>query len=72
VKILGIILLVAGVMAFSYGGFSYMRTAKVVDAGPVQLSSHWRENVPLPPVVGITMGIAGAVLILSANRRRTA
>ena len=71
-KIMGILFLVAGVLAFSYGGFSYMRTSKVIDAGPVQISSHWRENVPLPPIIGITLGVAGTVMILTSQRRRLA
>ena len=68
-KLFGILLVIAGVLAFTYGGFSYMKTSKVIDAGPVQISSHWRENVPLPPLVGITAMVAGAVMILSSRRR---
>ena len=71
-KIIGILFVVVGVLAFSYGGFSYMRTSKVIDAGPVQISSHWRENVPLPPIIGITLGVAGTVMILTSQRRRLA
>ena len=71
-KLLGILLVIGGVLAFTYGGFSYMKTTKVIDAGPVQISSHWRENVPLPPVIGITAMVVGAAMILASGRRRAA
>lgn len=69
-KLVGILCLIAGILAFTYGGFSYMKTTKVIDAGPVQISSHWRENVPLPPVIGITMMIAGTAILVAGSRRR--
>jgi drug/metabolite transporter (DMT)-like permease len=72
-KLLGILMLVCGVLALTYGGFSYMKTSRVIDAGPVTLSSHWRENVPLPPIVGAGFLIGGAVLLaISSGRSRYA
>jgi hypothetical protein len=71
-KIIGILMLVCGVLALTYGGFSYMKSSRVIDAGPIQVSSHWRENVPLPPVVGAGFLIGGAVILAMSGRSRFA
>lgn len=70
-RLLGVVLVVAGILAFVYGGFSYLQKSRVVDAGPLQVS--WRGNVPIPPIVGaaVVVGV-GVILISSAGRRRHA
>jgi len=37
-KALGIVLIVLGVLALAYGGFTYTHQKKVVDLGPIQAS----------------------------------
>jgi len=64
-------LVIVGVLAFVYGGFSYLQRSRVIDAGPLQVS--WRGNVPIPPIVGVVVCVgAGVVLIAASNRRRHA
>lgn len=60
-KLVGILLVIVGVVAFTYGGFSYI---------PVEISTHGRSYQAIPPVVGVAALIGGLALILS--RRRTA
>lgn len=70
-KTAGILLIVIGVLAFLYGGFSYVQDSRVVDAGPLQVT--WRRQVPVPPLVGVAAVIgAGVVLVSLGSRRRTA
>ena len=63
-KALGIALIVLGVLALAYGGFSFTRKDTVVDAGPIQITKDKTESVPLPPIAGGLMLVAGLVLVL--------
>jgi uncharacterized membrane protein HdeD (DUF308 family) len=62
-KILGILLIIAGVVALVYGGFTYSTTKKDVDMGPIQVSHKQNHSVPLPPILGVVGIIAGGALV---------
>ncbi len=62
-KILGIVLIVAGIVALAYGGFSYTTTKKDVDMGPLQISHKQNHSVPLPPILGVVGIVAGGALL---------
>ena len=64
-KVLGILLLVVGVAALAYGGFSWTREQTVVDAGPIQLRTTQHESLPVPPIVGMVCLIAGGSLLFT-------
>lgn len=67
--ILGIILVVIGIIALGYGGFSYTKREKVVDAGPLQVSADKKQTVPLPPILGGVCLVGGIILVVAGNRR---
>jgi len=70
VKIVGIILVVFGVLALAYGGFSYTKRDKVIDLGPVQASVERQHTVPLSPIVGIAAIAGGVALLVVGSRSR--
>ena len=67
-KALGIILIVLGVLALAYGGFTYTHEKKVVDLGPIQASRKENNTVPLPPILGVVAIIGGGVLVFTGKR----
>jgi hypothetical protein len=67
-KALGIILIVLGVLALAYGGFTYTHEKKVVDLGPIQASRKETNTVPLPPILGVFAIIGGGVLLFTGKR----
>jgi len=69
-KILGIVLMLAGVLALAYGGFTYTTHKKAVDMGPLQVERSKRHSVPVPPLAGIGALAVGAVLFFAGNRSR--
>jgi hypothetical protein len=69
-KIAGIVLIVVGLIALAYGGFSYTKREKVLDLGPLQASTETRKTVPLPPIFGGVAVAAGVVLLIAGSRRR--
>ena len=69
-RIVGVVLIVLGMVAFAYGGFFWTRQEKVIDAGPVQVSREKHEGVPLPPVFGAIAVVSGIVLLAIPGRTR--
>jgi LPXTG-motif cell wall-anchored protein len=67
--IVAMILLVAGVLGLTYGGFTYTKARHHVDLGVVQLSVDEKEHVNVPLWAGIGLLAAGGVLLLSSKRR---
>lgn len=64
----GIMLVVLGVVALAYGGISYTRQKQVFKAGPISATKKTRENVPLPPILGV-VALAGGVILIAAGAR---
>lgn len=67
--LIGIILVVLGVGALGYQGFTYTTREKVVDLGPIEITKNQRHSVPLSPILGVVALAGGIALILSGNRK---
>jgi hypothetical protein len=61
-------LIVFGILALAYGGFTYTQQKKVVDLGPIQASKKETSTVPLPPILGVVAVIGGSALLLTGKR----
>ncbi len=61
-KIFGVILILAGVAALIYGGFSFTSQKKAVDMGPIQVNKTEHHSVPVPPLLGVVAIIGGGAL----------
>ena len=67
-KALGIVLIVLGVLALAYGGFTYTHEKKVIDLGPIHASRKETNTVSLPPILGVVAIIGGGVLLFAGKR----
>jgi hypothetical protein len=67
-KALGIAMIVLGVLALGYGGFTYTHEKKVVDLGPIQASKKETSTVPLPPILGLVAILGGGVLLFAGKK----
>ena len=67
-KPLGVILVVLGVLALVYQGFSYTTQKKVLDVGPIQATKEEHHTVPPPPILG-ALALIGGVVILVSDRK---
>jgi uncharacterized membrane protein len=66
--IVGIILIVIGIIALAYGGFTYTKHEKVLDLGPIQATAEHKETVPFPPILGGLCLVGGVILVIVGNR----
>ena len=62
-KLLGVVLLVLGILAVAYGGFSYTKRTDNVDIGPIHFQVQDRERVNVPLWAGVVVAILGGVLL---------
>ena len=67
--IIGILLIVLAVLAFSYQGITYTRRENVLDIGPIQATTEKKETIPLSPVLGAAALIGGIALVLVGSKR---
>jgi drug/metabolite transporter (DMT)-like permease len=63
-KIVAILLIVAGVAALAFGGFSYTKDTQKAEIGPLKLSVQEKENVNIPMWAGIAAIVAGVVMLV--------
>ena len=67
---LGIVLLVIGILLFSYAGVVTYRTRdKVIDAGPIQVTADKTHKAYFPPVVGAVCVVGGVLLLVTSAKR---
>ena len=63
-KIVGIVLIIAGAVALAYGGFSYTKETHQAEIGPLKLSVKEKEQVNVPQWAGIGAIVVGVVLLV--------
>ena len=68
-RILGVILLVGGILALVYGGFSYTKETHEAELGPLELAVKEKERINVPVWVGIAGVDVGAILLATGGRR---
>jgi len=68
-KIVGIVLIVAGAAALAYGGFSYTKETHNAEIGPLKLSVKEKEQVNVPQWAGIGAIVVGVVLLVLPSKK---
>ena len=66
--IAGIVLIVLGLAALAYQGFSYTSRETVIDIGPIKATADTQKTVPIPPIAGIIAVVAGVALVVAGKR----
>jgi len=68
-KMIGIVLIAAGLLALVYGGFTYTKNSHDVKLGPIELSLKEKEAVNVPVWAGVGAIVIGTVLLAFGGRR---
>jgi uncharacterized membrane protein len=69
-KIVGVVLIAAGVLALAYHSFSYTKDSHDAKIGPVELSLKNKETVEIPTWAGVAAIVAGAAFLLAGGSRK--
>jgi len=68
-KMAALLLIIAGVLALAYGGFTYSKQTTAVNLGPIQLNVTEKKTVPVPVWAGIGAILIGGVLLVAGGKR---
>lgn len=69
-RILGIVLVIAGILMFVFRGIDFTKKEKVVDLGPVEINKKENKSVQWPVYAGGVVVILGIVLIVVDNKKK--
>jgi hypothetical protein len=68
-SLIGVLLIVLGLGAFAYRGFTYTTKEKVLDLGPIEATKEEQHSVPIPPIAAGMAVVSGIVLVIAGTRR---
>ena len=68
IRILAIVLIVAGVLGLVYGSFSYTKQTHEAKLGPLEFSLKEKETVNVPQWAGVGAIAVGVVLLLARKK----
>ena len=69
-KVVGIVLLAAGIVFLAVRGFSYTKETHTADLGPLgSISVKEKGRVNIPTWVGVVVAVAGAALLVLPSRK---
>jgi multidrug transporter EmrE-like cation transporter len=69
VKIIGLVLIVAGILGLAYGSFSYTKETHDAKIGPLEFQLKEKETVNIPVWAGVGAIIIGVVLFVLPMKR---
>lgn len=69
VRIVSILLIVAGALGLAYGSFSFTRETHETKIGPLELSVSEKQTVNIPVWAGIGAIVLGGALLLLGNKK---
>lgn len=69
IKIVAIVLIVAGALGLAYGGFSYTKETHTGRIGPIELSVKEKQTVNVPLWLGVGAIVIGGGLLAFGGKR---
>ena len=70
IKIMAIVLIVAGIAGILYGKFSYTKETHDIKLGPLEMSVSEKQTVNIPLWAGLgAIGIGGGLLLYAAKNK---
>ncbi len=71
-RILGIILIVIGLLTLALPYVTFTKKEKVLDIGPIEAVTETKETIPISPILGAVIFVAGAGIVIAAMRKGSA
>ena len=68
-KLAAVILIIAGVLALAFGGFTYTKKTEEIKVGPIELTVKDKETVNIPIWLGAGALIAGVLLLVVRTKK---
>jgi hypothetical protein len=68
--LVGLILIVLGAVGLAYGGITYTKKRDTVSVGPIEMTATQKETVPISPIIGGILLVAGVAVVVATKRTR--
>jgi len=69
-RIVGILLIVAGILGLLFTSFSYTKDSHEAKLGPLELSVKEKQTVNVPTWASVAALVVGGVLLVAGGRKR--
>ncbi len=69
-KVVAIILIVAGILMLIFRGFNFTQEKKLIDLGPVEINKKEKKSVGWPVYAGGLALAAGIILLVADKKKR--
>lgn len=66
----GILLVVLGALALAYHGFNYTHRERVMDVGPMHVTTETQDRIPIPPILS-GLALAGGIVLLVVGSKKS-
>ena len=68
-KVLGLILIIAGILMMVFRGFYFTKKETVLDLGPVEINKKEKQAVDWPIYAGALVTVAGVIVFVAGKKR---
>jgi hypothetical protein len=69
VKVVGLVLIVAGILALIYGGFTYKKETHDATIGPIQIGFTEKKRMDVPVWAGVALIVVGGGLVIADKKK---
>jgi len=67
-RIVGIVLICIGLLTLALPYITFTKQEKVLDIGPIEAVAEKKESIPVSPIVGAIILLAGAGIVIASAR----
>ena len=69
IRVIALLLIVAGVLGLAYGGFTYTQETHEAKVGPLEMTVKDKETVNIPVWAGVGAIVVGGVLLVTGRQK---
>lgn len=69
-KVVGIVLIIAGILMFIFGKVSFTSEKKLVDVGPLEINKKENKTLAWPSYAAGLAVVAGVVVLVAAGKKQ--
>jgi uncharacterized membrane protein YidH (DUF202 family) len=68
-RIVGIVLICIGLLTLALPYITFTKQEKVLEIGPIEAVAEKKERIPISPIIGVVVLLAGAGIVIASGRK---
>jgi hypothetical protein len=68
-RIVGIVLICIGLLTLALPYITFTKQEKVLDIGPIEAVAEKKERIPVSPIIGAVVLLAGGGIVIASARK---